>query len=81
MNDLVIRLPLIIFAVFLIIYLINALFIVYHLLRFGLDYKTRVLAVIFSSGLILLIFISYRLFSKIEWTKFIYDYLSFSKII
>lgn len=81
MNDPTIDLPLIIFAIFLISYSVNALFIVYHLLKFGLGYETKILAVIFSSGLILLISINYSLFSKIQWAQFIYDYLSLPKIL
>lgn len=69
MNDLVIKLPLITFVIFLTGYSINGLFIIYHLLKFGLDYKTRVLAIIFSSGLALLIFINYQLFSRIQWLE------------
>lgn len=56
-------------------YSVNALFVVYHLLKFGLDYKTKVLAIIFSSGLALLIFINYRLFSEIQWAE-IFKYLN-----
>lgn len=70
-----IDLPLIIFVIFLIGYSVNALFVVYHLLKFGLDYKTKVLAIIFSSGLALLIFINYQLFSKIQWSE-IFKYLN-----
>ena len=71
MNSLMANLPLVIFILFLTGYLIKASFIVYHLLKFGLDYKTKILAIVFSFGLALLILISYRLFSEIEWTKYI----------
>lgn len=81
MSDLIIGLPLIIFVIFLISYSINALFVIYHLLKFGLGYETKILAVVFSSGLALLISINYSLFSKIQWTQFIYDYLSLPKIL
>jgi len=81
MNDLIIGLPLIIFIIFLISYSINALFVVYHLLKFGLDYKTKVLAIIFSAGSALLIYADFYLFLKIQWAKLIYEYLSFSKIL
>ncbi|MBI4117313.1 MAG: hypothetical protein HY451_01370 [Parcubacteria group bacterium] len=81
MNGPITSLPLIAFAVFLVLYSINALFIVYHLFKFGLGYKTKVLGVIFSSGSVLLIFFNYYLFSKIQWAELIYEYLSFPKIL
>ncbi len=81
MSGLITNLPLVIYILFLAGYLINALFVVYHLLKFGLDYKTKLLAFIFSVGLILLIIVNFRLFSKIEWAELIYEYLSFPKII
>jgi len=81
MNGLIADLPLAILSIFFIGYIINSLFIIYHLLRFGLDYKTKLLAFIFSVGSILLITVNLRLFFKIEWTEFIYEYLSFPKII
>ena len=81
MNGLIMNLPLVIFILFLIGYIINSLFIVYHLLKFGLDYKTKLLAFIFSVGLILLITINFQLFSEIQWAELIYEYLSFPKII
>jgi len=71
MNGFLANLPLVIFILFLGGYLISALFIVYHLFKFGLDYKTKVLAIIFSSGLVLLISINYYLFSKIQWDRYI----------
>lgn len=81
MNNLITNLPIIIFIIFLLGYAINSLFIVYHLLKFGLDYKTKLLAFVFSAGSILLIILNFRLFSEIQWTEFFYEYLSFPKII
>lgn len=75
------NLPLAIFIIFLIGHAINSLFIVYHLLKFGLDYRTKLLAFVFSIGSILLIIVNFQLFSEIQWTEFIYEYLSFPKII
>lgn len=77
MNGLITNLPLVIFIIFLMGYVINSLFVVYHLLKFGLDYKTKLLAFIFSVGSILLIILSFQLFSEIQW----HEYLSFPKII
>ena len=81
MNGLITNSPLAIFILFLAVYAINSFFIIYHLLKFGLDYKTKLLASIFSVGSILLIILSFQLFSEIQWTEFIYEYLSFPKII
>ena len=75
------NLPLAIFIIFLAGYVINSLFIIYHLLKFGLDYKTKLLAFVFSVGLILLITLNFQLFSKIQWNEFINEYLSLPKII
>ena len=69
------NLPLTIFIIFLIVYAVNSLFVIYHLLRFGLDYKTKLLAIIFSVGSILLITVNLRLFSGIEWPG-IFKYLN-----
>ena len=81
MNNLAADLPLVIFIIFLIGYIISSLFIIYHLLKFGLDYKTKLLAFIFSIGLIFLIAANLQLFSKIQWIKLIYEFFSFPKII
>lgn len=81
MNNLIINLPLAVFVIFLMGYAINSLFVVYHLLKFGLDYKTKLLAFVFSAGSILLITLNFRLFFEIQWIKFIYEYISFPKII
>lgn len=64
-------LPLMILIIFLAVYSVRAIFIVYHFLKFGLDYKTRILATIFSLGSILLMFLSYYLFSKVQWNEYI----------
>jgi len=81
MSNPITNLPLAIFIIFIISYAINSLFIVYHLLKFGLDYRTKLLAFVFSIGSILLILVNFQLFSEIQWTEFIYEYLSFPKII
>ena len=75
MNSLIANLPLTILIIFLMSYVVNSLFIIYHLFRFGLDYKTKLLAFIFSIGLIVLIFVNFQLFSKIEWPG-IFKYLN-----
>lgn len=71
MNDPFVNLASIIFIIFLIGYSINVLFVVYHLLKFGLGYKTKILAIVFSFGSALLIFLNYYLFSKIQWDRYI----------
>lgn len=81
MNGLITNLPLVIFIIFLIGYIISSLFVVYHLLKFGLDYKTKLLAFVFSIGSIFLIIVNFQLFSKIQWLELIYEYLSFPKVI
>ena len=75
------NLPLAVFVFLLIGYAINSLFVIYHLFKFGLDYKTRILAFVFSFGLILLIIVNLRLFYKINWIELMYEYLSLPKII
>ena len=67
--------PLAIFIIFLIGYAINSLFIVYHLLKFGLDYRTKILAFVFSIGSILLITVNFQLFSEIQWLE-MFKYLN-----
>lgn len=81
MKDLIADLPLVIFIIFLMGYTINSLFIIYHLLKFGLDHRTKLLAFIFSAGSIFLIIVNFQLFSKIRWIELIYEYLPFPKII
>lgn len=76
MNSLIADLPLIILILFFIGYTINSLFIIYHLLRFGLDYKTKLLVFVFSIGSIFLIIANFQLFSKIQWAQ-----LEFYRII
>jgi hypothetical protein len=69
MTDLIAKLPLIAFLAFIIDYLINAFFIVFHLLKFGLDYKTKILFVFFLSGLALLFPLVFYFFFRIDWTQ------------
>lgn len=70
-------LPLTILVIFLAVYSVKAIFIVYHLLKFGLDYKTKIIAIVFSSGSALIMFFNYYLFSKIRWEQ-IYRYFDIS---
>ena len=81
MNELLTNIPFAILIITLGYYLISSLFIIYHLLKFGLDYKTKILAAVFLAGSTLLIFLSFYLFFKVEWTEFIYEYLPFPEII
>ncbi len=75
MNNLTTNPPLVLFIIFLIGYAINSLFIVYHLLKFGLDYRTKILAFVFSIGSILLITVNFQLFSEIQWLE-MFKYLN-----
>lgn len=71
MIEFIDRLPLVVLIVFIVVYSVRALFIIYHLLKFGLDYKTKILALVFSMGSVLLIVFTYNLFSKIQWNEYI----------
>lgn len=71
MNSLIMNLPLALLIVFFINYSIRSLFIIYHLLKFGLDHKTKALAIIFSAGSAFLIYVNFYLFLKIEWDRYI----------
>lgn len=75
MTDLFKNIPLLVFIFVIINYLIGALFIAYHLLKFGLDYKTRVLTIVFLAGSVILIFFNFYLFFRVDWSRFIYEYL------
>lgn len=81
MSDLLSNLPLIIFLIVLVNYMVGVFFIVYHLTKFGLDLKTRVIAVVFLVGLAALLFLNFSFFFKIDWPELFNDYLSFPKII
>ena len=81
MNELLTNLPLLIFLVVVINYSVGVFFIVYHLVKFGLDYKTKVLAAFFLIGSSLLILFNFYLLSRVNWAEFIYEYLPFQKII
>jgi len=59
----------------------GAFFIVYHLVKFGLDLKTRIITAIFLAGLAVILSSNFYLFFKIDWPKFFNDYFIFPKII
>lgn len=81
MSDLLSNLPLIIFLIALVNYMVGVFFIVYHLTKFGLDLKTRFVAMVFLAGLAALLFLNFSFFFKIDWLELFNDYLSFPKII
>ncbi|MBI2003590.1 MAG: hypothetical protein HYS78_01285 [Parcubacteria group bacterium] len=78
MNELLINLPVLIMLAVLVNYMVGAFFIVYHLAKFGLDIKTKVLTTVFLSGLAALLFLSFYFFFKIDWQE-IYQYVDVSK--
>lgn len=71
MNELLTNIPFAILIIILGYYLVSSSFIIYHLLKFGLDYKTKILAAVFLAGSTLLIFLSFYLFFKVEWSRYI----------
>lgn len=81
MSDLLSNLPLIIFLIVLVNYMVGVFFIVYHLTKFGLDLKTRAIAMVFLAGLAALLFLNFSFFFKVDWLELFNDYLSFPKII
>ena len=81
MTDLLKNVPLAVFIFVVINFLIGALFIIYHLLKFGLDYKTRVLTVVFLTGSVILILLNFYFFFKVDWSRFIYEYFPLPEIL
>ncbi len=78
MNEFLTNLTLIVFIVIIFSYLIGAFFIVYHLLKFGLDYKTKVLTFTFLAGLVILLSLNFYLFLKIDWTEFLNNFFNYT---
>lgn len=56
-------------------------FIVYHLLKFGIDFKTKVLAAVFVIGFAVFLGSSFLLFLKIGWPELINEYLTIPKTL
>ena len=71
MTGLSTNLPLVIYWIVILGNLLGATFIVYHLIRFGLDYKTRIVTFAFLIGSFLLLALNFYLFSKINWDEII----------
>lgn len=81
MRELILNLPLLAFLIFLISYMTRSFFISYHLAKFGIDNKTRAVLIAFLFGLAILLSFNFYFFFKIDWTEFIYDYISFPETI
>lgn len=75
MTEFIINLPIVLFLVFLVNYMTDAFFIVYHLSKFGIDAKTKAIMVVFLFGLAFLISFSFYFFFEIDWTE-IFQYLN-----
>lgn len=71
MNGLIANLPLILFVIFLANYAIGAFFISYHLLKFGIDAKTKTATTVFIAGFVFLLFSAFYFFFKVEWSGYI----------
>lgn len=75
MTELLFNLPLLLFLVFLVNYMTGAFFIAYHLSKFGIDAKTKMVMVVFLFGLAFLISFSFYFFFEIDWIE-IFKYLN-----
>lgn len=70
MNPILANLPLAAFWIVISGYLLGSVFIVYHLIRFGIDYKTKIVTLAFLAGLFALLSLNFYLFFKVDWTEF-----------
>lgn len=76
MNELLANLPLLAFMLVVVNYMAGAFFIVYHLTKFGLDSKTKILTAAFLAGSAVLLFLNFYSFFQIDWQKLIFKYLN-----
>ena len=79
MNELLTNLPLLVFLIITVNYMVGAFFIVYHLTKFGLDSKTRILTIIFLSGSAVFVFLSFYFFFQIDWQE-LYQHINLLKL-
>lgn len=66
-----INLPLIFFLAIILLYLIGAIFISYHLLKFGIGKEPKILNVVFLIGSLILIALNFFYFYSVNWEKLI----------
>lgn len=65
------KIPLLLFLVLITIYIIGGVFIVFHLLKFGLGREKKILSMVFITGSIILLTINIIIFFSIDWQNLI----------
>lgn len=66
-----INLPLLIFLLVIIFYIIGAIFIIYHLARFGIGKAPKNLIIFFLIGSVILLILNFAFFSSIDWGELV----------
>ncbi len=65
LDQLFSRLPLIVFLATMLIYWIGAFIVLYHLIRFGVGNRTKILALVFFAGSMVLVLVMFTTYLTI----------------